>query len=302
MRSEDGLRALSRDASHVAVRAFLKAAEPAALREAVGLTWQCLEPEHLVQSVSPNDLFAESDGRLSIGAIAVLADSTLGSAGTIHGGYRFGATVGLHVELAYPMADPPVPVLASASVVAADPAGCLVVGELTAPDGARLGYASLRAVAVDLRRAPTRAVSKAVGRAQVNSATAPVTPQRQVGVDSRLGVDVVEAAHGRSRLVVRVGAGLANGAGRLHGGIVASVAHRGARHAIVSAMTADESVHDLVLDVDLIRPVPPGGVVLEVHGAVQSRTRRYAWAESEVLLPDGKVAARSRVAAAIHPR
>ncbi len=291
---------LDADADEATIRAFLAAAEPEVLRNAVGLSWQSVDPAHMVQAVSP-DAFVESDGSLSLGALAVLTDSTLGSAGSINGGLRFGATVGLRVELAGPLLVPPSPVMARASVVHADPSGCLSVGALTAPDGAALGFASIRCVAVDLGAAKLRSVPERVAPTVV-AATSSATGSALVGVDDRLGVEVIEAVDGRSRLAVRAGSHLANGAGRLHGGIVAAIAHRGGRHAIASTLGDGEQFHDLVLDVDIVRPVPPGDVALEVQGSLQSRTRRFAWAESEVLLPDGRVAARGRVVAAIDAR
>jgi uncharacterized protein (TIGR00369 family) len=279
-----------------AIRAFLGAAEATPLREAVGLSWQNLDPVRMTQVVTPSARFLDTEGALSMGALAVLADSTAGSAGAVNGGYWFGVTLGLRIELARPLPVPAVEVLATASVIRADAAESLVTAMLTDREGVGLGYASMRGLGLDRRSAPE------------SERDSPRPPRLAPTVASGRGTDtglgfVVEAKadRGRSRLVVEPDPVFASGTGRLHGGIVAALVHQGGHHAIASSTQPGERVLDLVLDVDFIRPVPPGGSLLKIRAKVSSRTRRYAWAEGRVLLPDGRTAARGRILAAISP-
>jgi len=276
-----------------AIMAFLTAAEPAPLRDRVGLSWLDIDPTRMVQELAPPSTALEADGRMPIGLLAVLADSTVGSAGAVAGGYRFGVTLGLRIELAHPLPDGLTSVVATSSVVHADVEGSLVTAVLTSPSGESLGWASMRALT--LTRGTVAARTEEPRPLSSPTSLEPVDD----GIDSFVGVYRIEATDGRSRLQVATRAELKNGAGRLHGGIVAAIAQRGAHHAIASTTPPGAPVHHLVLDVDMVRPVPPGGGRVEVQAGVLTRTRRFAWAESEVLLPDGRVAARARIVAAI---
>jgi len=273
-----------------AILAFSEVAEPAPLREATGLRW-CEDADGVVQALDVTPWLLEDDGSVSIGALAVLADSTIGTVASVRGGFGSGATVGLRVELvAAPLRRLPT-VLADVDVVHADASGSLALANLRDVDGDVLGVATQR----NLARA-TLAVGSRPGRSDSDRADPSNGAPAGLDIDDVLGVARIERADGRSALRYRPGRVLANGGGRLHGGIVAALVQRGCRHATSSLVGA---VGDLVLDVDFPRPVPAGDSTLEIRGHVVERTRRYAWAAADLVLPDGRIAARGRVVAEI---
>jgi hypothetical protein len=70
-------------------------------------------------------------------------------------------------------------------------------------------------------------------------------------------------------------------------------------HAISSDVPAEARLGHLVLDVDMMRPVATRDTELVITARTLTRTRRFAWAESDVLLPDGRVAARAHALIAV---
>lgn len=273
---------------------FLTAAEPCALREAFGLSWVEIGSGRMLQSLPSLPSTVTIDGSPSLAALAVLVDSTLGATGAVAGGHRFAVTLGLRIELTRPLEPNDCAIVAASDVLHADRSGSLVSAVLRTLGGVTLGLASHRALGVDAHDATPRA-GDGVPRA---NASEPGTAGHPI--DRLLGADTIECADGRSRVCVRARPELANGAGRLHGGVVAGIAQRAAYFAVASTIDAG-GVGALILDVDFLRPVNPGSRI-EAKGIVRTRTRRYAWAESEVWLPDGKVAARARVLAALAGR
>jgi len=226
-------------------------------------------------------------------ALAILVDSTLGASGAIAGGYGFAVTLGLRIELG-PLARSGEATLAESDVVHADRAGSLTTAALRSASGAAAGHASLRALAVDANATAPR--SERANRSTKTSNPGTVGDP----IDRLLGATSIQAADGTARLTFDTRPELTNGGGRLHGGVVAGIAQRAAHFAVASSTVDVGSIEHLVLDVDFFRPVAPS-TRLEVHAAVRTRTRRYAWAESEVRLPGDTIAARARVVAAITP-
>jgi uncharacterized protein (TIGR00369 family) len=275
-------------------RAFERIIEPPLLRSSLGLHWHSIDPVRMVQSVAPVPGWQEADGRLSIGALAALVDSTASSAGALSGGYSHGITVSLRVELAEPLSIPAMPVTAATTVARADRVGSLVTAVLDQADGSKVGIASLRALGVEAEDAGDRSHD-------TSALAIPAAGSRAAYVDGTLGVTNESRCDGKSRITVHPGAELANANGRLHGGVVAALVNRGGRSAIVGVLDKGETIADLVLDVDFLRPVPPGDVLLVVEGNLLARTRRYAWAQSEIRRPDGRVAAIGRTIVRIHP-
>ena len=282
-----------------AIVAFVTAAEPEAFRRRLGLSWRALQADRLVQQLRPPGEAMESDGTFPVSLLATLADSTLGSAGAVTGRYDFAVTVGLRFELAGPLPDDLDTVVATSSVIQADRDGSLVTAVLSTPDGVPIGFTSMRGLAVHGGSAQARAR----GPAEPTPTTTEASPDESLpsGLDDVLGVRSIEAFDGRARLRAVALAVLANGAGRLHGGIVAALAQRAMCHAVRSDVPDGARLDHLVLDIDMVRPVATPDTELLVIAQALTRTRRFAWAESDVLLPDGRVAARARALMAIGP-
>lgn len=184
-------------------------------------------------------------------------------------------------------------------MIRADREGSLVTAVLSTPDGVPIGFTSMRGLAARGAEAQARAT----GPAEPASTTTKASPGENPpsSIDDVLGVRSIEAMDGRARLHAVALAALANGAGRLHGGIVAALAQRAMSHAVRSDAPAGARLDHLVLDIDMVRPVATPDTELIVTAQTRTRTRRFAWADSDVLLPDGRVAARARALMAIGP-
>ena len=286
-------------ATDPAIEAFVTAAEPDVFRRRVGLSWCELRPDRLVQQLRPPRQATEPEGTFPVSLLATLADSTLGSAGAVTGRYNFAVTIGLRFELAGPLPDDLHTVLATSSVIQADREGSLVTAVLSTPLGVPIGFTSMRGLAV--RGAGAHA--RPTGPAEAASTTAKASPGENppASIDDVLGVRNIVAIDGRARLHAVALAALANGAGRLHGGIVAALTQRAMSHAVRSDAPAGARLDHLVLDVDMMRPVATPDTELIVTAQTLTRTRRFAWADSDVLLPDGRVAARARALMSIGP-
>jgi uncharacterized protein (TIGR00369 family) len=286
-------------AADPAIVAFVTAAEPDAFRRRLGLSWRELQADRLVQQLRPPREAMEPDGTFPVSLLATLADSTLGSAGAVAGRYDFAVTVGLRFELAGPLSDDLDTVVATSSVIQADRDGSLVTAVLSTPEGVPIGFTSMRGLAVHGGRAQARARGPVEPTPTMTRASPDENPPS--GLDDVLGVLSIEAIDGRARLHAIALAVLANGAGRLHGGIVAALAQRAMLHAVRSDAPAGARLDHLVLDIDMVRPVATPDTELIVTAQTLTRTRRFAWADSDVLLPDGHVAARARALMAIGP-
>ena len=285
-------------AADPAIAAFVTAAEPEAFRRRIGLSWRVLEADRLVQQLRPPREAMEPDGTFPVSLLATLADSTLGSAGAVSGRYGFAVTIGLRFELAGPLSDGLDAVVATSSVIQADREGSLVTAVLSTPDGVPIGFTSMRGLAVHGVGARARSSGPAEPAPTTRASPDENPPS---GLDEVLGVRRIEAIDGQARLRAVALAVLANGAGRLHGGIVAALAQRAMCEAVRSDVPAGARLDHLVLDVDMVRPVATPDTELIVTAQTLTRTRRFAWADSEVLLPDGRVAARARALMTIGP-
>jgi uncharacterized protein (TIGR00369 family) len=269
-----------------AVAAWIETVEPASIRGLVGLTWGELAPGRSVQTLDPTDHVVEDNGCVAIGAVAVLADSTLGTAAATGGGYRAAVTTSLRCDLAAPL-PASASVVCIANAVAVDESGGIVTGTIEAGDGTQLGHVAARFVAG--------------GRRPSASTRPPTLPSDDSGrgvagsdVDRMLGVQAIEAGDGRCVLRSAARPALANGHGLVHGGTLSWLGHRAARHALDQT-----ELTDLALEVDFFVPVPAGGPPVTVTAVVVKRTRRFAWADADVVTDDGRLAARVRTMFAV---
>ena len=243
-----------------------------------------------MQQLRPPRGAMEPDGTFPVSLLATLADSTLGSAGAVTGRYNFAVTSGCGSSWR-DRCRRSRHGLATSSVIQADRDGSLVTAVLSTPDGVPIGFTSMRGLAVRGQEAQARASGPAEAAHHNNASPGENPPS---GLDEVLGVGNIKAIDGRARLHAVALAALANGAGRLHGGIVAALAQRAMCDAVRSDVPTGARLDHLVLDVDMVRPVATPDTELIVTAKTLTRTRRFAWADSDVLLPDGRVAARAR--------
>jgi uncharacterized protein (TIGR00369 family) len=269
--------------------AWVESTEPISIRRVVGLSYRTLEPGRTVQDLVPTDDVVDEAGHVAVGAVAVLADSSLGTASGTGAGFAGAVTASLQCDLLGPL-----PAGASlgctATVVAFDDTSALVTGVLDI-SGRPLGHVSARFLALDEPGAPS---GRAVVRRSAPSVGDPGPGVAGGSIDRLLGMQRIDAGEGRATVQCTARPLLANGLGRLHGGAVAWIGSRAARHAITSAEPDPMPLLELSLDVDFLRPVPVGGLV-SAEAAVVSRSRRFVRSDAVLTLDDGRPAARIRL-------
>ena len=254
---------------------FLTAAEPAVFRRTAGLSWRYVIEGRCDQVMEPPPAMCEADGRTSLGALALLVDSAVGTAAsTVQGGT---VTLGLRVELVRTSTGSPVE--AHGLAVASGPASRLARGELHDADGV-LGHATLRSV----------------GGASWGRAAAPGAPHGGgdgTGLHAQSVDELVElTVEDRTVGAVRVGATarpyLAGGHNMLHGGAVALVAERAARQLLAG-------LDPVVLEIDYLRPVASDGARMSATAVMVNESRRFRHVAADVIDAGGRRAATARV-------
>ncbi len=213
--------------------------DPPSLRRTARLAWQDTGRETPLQTADATDAWADRDGRLAVGMVALLADSTGGSVCAVEGGYPEGATVALQVLLAKPLPQVPTRIAASVDVIQADLSGGLVQIHIRDDRPGRLAVATLRQVNTG---ATTRGESAAV------HAPAEDVTQLEGDVDDTLGITDISVGDESTTMMVEPSPALANAMGSLHGGIVASLIGRATRAAALASAGAQIAVDDLSLD------------------------------------------------------
>lgn len=265
------------------IAGWVARAVPEELYSAVGLTWTTLEPGRCEQLLVPGPDLVDEYGRLSAVALAILADSALGTAAATVEHHDAAVTVGMRLDLT--------PGWAQAREMVARARGLtsdgwlLGTGELLAQES-RVGVATIRCRAVELaqRRTRTRDVRSSADRGD------PLDGRDVGSPDAFLGVHTLRSTAGAAALAARARPELANGAGTLHGGVVAGLGFRAAR----AALDEDQPWGMLTLDVDFVRAVPADGGRVYARARVVERTRQLAWSEALVTRGDGRPAARVR--------
>jgi uncharacterized protein (TIGR00369 family) len=111
-----------------------------------------------------------------------------------------------------------------------------------------------------------------------------------------LGVTPVRRDDGVATVAFEARAELANAAGTLHGGILASAADVAFGAVVVPTLAANEAFTTISLSTDFLRPVKSGTV--EVTARLVHRGRAIVHAEAEAIL-EGRVVARFRTVVAI---
>lgn len=272
--------------------AFVASAESPLFRSLVGLEWIHPPDGRLEQAVTLPAAMCEGDGRAAPGVLAILADSTLGTAAAAaKDGSEGIVTLGLHVDVIGELPGRNATLALRTDRVLVE--GRHVWVNATLALGERpLGWVSWRGLFVEFadRHARVRGARK-VPRADETGGAGVVR-----SVDDLLRLEMHGETSGEVRIVGRVPASFVSGWRTLHGGVVALVAERAARHA--TGRTADGVVRSLSLDAEFFRPVPNGQDVLAV-GAVVHRGRSYVTAEGRVILEDGRLASIVRTTGAL---
>jgi uncharacterized protein (TIGR00369 family) len=114
-----------------------------------------------------------------------------------------------------------------------------------------------------------------------------------------MGLQVEAVRLGEVDLAISAGSSHANLAGRVHGGVLATVADTAAGLAVRTVIPPGSGHVTVTLDVQFLRSASPGR--LEGRGRVTKAGRRIAFAEAEVVDADGDVLARAQLTVAVTP-
>lgn len=264
------------------VTAWAARAEPAALRSAVGLSWVDLEAGWCRQRLVPAPAVVSHGGRISMTALAVLVDSTLGTAAATAANLPAVVTSGLRIDLRPGWAEAEM-IMATGRAIPGSNDFLLATGELVA-GRAPIGVATVTCRPVTIPKRPGGA------RSEESPVATGSEPGRVVSLEEFLGVRAVRATGGTAHLVADARPALANGAGTLHGGVVAGLGH----FAACWALGAERPWVPLGLEVDFVRAIRADGGILHTRSRVAAQTRNYAWVEAVVMRKDGRIAARVR--------
>lgn len=277
--------------------AFVASAETREFRSVVGLEWTECGGGCLEQAMALTDGMCESDGVAAAGAVAILADSTLGTAAAAaKDGTQGIVTLGLHVDLMREL--PARGSTMSMRSEQVDHGGGLVwVSGLLTTGGERIGLVTWRGIFVDFARRHARlrterraAPGPELGAGRANPVAGEGREHRVHSVDDVLRLEVRDGSGVELRLVSRPPAVFASGWRTLHGGAVALLGQRAARYA-ADRMARDEgTVRPVSVDAEFFRALPGAQTVVATGSLVHSG-RNYVTAEGRVLLDDGRLAA-----------
>lgn len=285
--------------------AFVASAESPEFRSVVGLEWIESAGGRLEQAMALTDGMCEADGVAAAGAVAILADSTFGTAAAAaKDGTEGIVTLGLHVEL---MGELPGrgSTLSMRSERVDHGGGLVWVSGLLTTGGERIGLVTWRGLFVDFARRHARLRTKrraapgpdlGTGRAEPVAGDGTKGPVHSV--DDVLRIEVQDGLGGELRLVSRPPAVFASGWTTLHGGAVALLGQRAARHAANRVARDEGTVRPMTVDAEFFRALP-GHQSVVATGSVVHRGRSYVNAEGRVLLEDGRLAAIVRLTGAL---
>ena len=290
--------------------AFVASAESPEFRSVAGLEWIECGAGRLEQAMALTDGMCEPDGVAAAGVVAILADSTLGTAAAAaKDGTEGIVTLGLHVDL---VGELPArgSTMSMRSERVDDSGGHVWVSGLLTSGDQRLGLVTWRGIFVDFarRHARLRTEGRAAPGPDLDPAEVRTNPVPRGGagkpvrsVDDVLRLEVREGSGGELQLVGRPPAVFASGWRTLHGGAVALLGQRAARHAANRMARDEETVRPMSVDAEFFRALP-GHQTVVATGSVVHRGHSYVATEGRVLLEDGRLAAIVRMTGAlVHP-
>lgn len=114
-----------------------------------------------------------------------------------------------------------------------------------------------------------------------------------------LGLEVEAVRSGEVDLAMSTGVEHANLAGRIHGGVLATLADTAAGLAVRTVIPPGSGHVTVTLDVQFLRAAEPGRLVGRGH--VTKAGRRIAFADAEVTDASGGVLARAQLTVAVTP-
>lgn len=266
-----------------------------------GLSEPDRDHDTVVQECLPTLL--DEHGALPLGALCLLADTTLGSFVTprLPADERM-VTSHLHVELVRPLRPGLERVVGGFSGVELVPGSAFSTGRAVIDgDGAASSTRSgTRSAHTLLARFSGRFAL--VGGQQAGGDVSDAVPAPAVSVDAqqhpwttapihqRLGTQIVAVTDGRVEVTVRASAELANERAGLHGGAGAAIGERTGDLALRSAVGDDAGFRPVELRVVFLRPVAASGGELTADAEVGFLGRTTATTTARLYRPDGKVA------------
>jgi uncharacterized protein (TIGR00369 family) len=283
--------------------AFVASAETDEFRSVAGLKWIDSGGGRLEQAMVVTDAMSEPDGAAAAGAVAILADSTLGTAAAAtKDGSQGIVTLGLHADLTGELPGRGGTMTMQSERVHLD-GGLVWVSGLVTSGREVIGLVTWRGLFVDFarRHARLRMESRAIpapdlGGARPLAGDGDGRPVRSV--DDALGLEVHHSSGGELRLISQPPGQFASGWRTLHGGVVALLGHRAARHAADGIAMGTGAIRPLGLDVEFFRPLP-GSTSVVATGSVVHQGRSYVTTEGRVFLDDGRLAAIVRMTGAL---
>lgn len=229
----------------------------------------------------------EVDGRLAVGALALLADSATGFAVSNHlPSHMTLVTAQLRLEMFRAAASGSRSLRGVGEMMHADADVGFARALLSEPDGSAIAMASMRSAHVlhpEGRRPQVR----------VEEGPSGVVPLPDESVDALLGSRVLEQDEIRTVVGLVARPELTNAAANVHGGVIAMMIER----AIVSSLAAIvgcSPFRPLDLEITYLRPLPGDGSDVTAVARVASRTRRFVQVVGDVTRADGRVAATVR--------
>jgi len=108
---------------------------------------------------------------------------------------------------------------------------------------------------------------------------------------STLGMKLIAAGNGWAKVRLPFSAGLANGAGMLHGGAVFAAADAAIGVAAMGLLSSDENVATIEMKINFMRPVAEGEIVAEA--LIHHKGRHTAVGEATVTDAAGRLVAKA---------
>jgi uncharacterized protein (TIGR00369 family) len=233
----------------------------------------------------------EADERPSLGAIAILADSTIGwSLASSLPADRSMVTAQLRFELARAPRPGDFTYRCRGATSFSDADVGYGRGELVDDADQPVAWATMRSAPVRLRAGEQAGVP-------LDAVIAADRPVPAASIDDALGARDAAAAGIHGSVTLRCEPHLANSSGGVHGGVIALMGERAVRLA-VSGLAAPSEVRPLELDVPYVRRLPADGSMVEARAEVIQQTRRFFLVRGEVLDRDGRPAALLRASLA----
>jgi acyl-coenzyme A thioesterase PaaI-like protein len=232
----------------------------------------------------------DGDGRPTLGAAALVADSAIGWAvsSMMPAGMAM-VTAQLRIELTRAFRPGEATVRSRSTGKFADADVGFGSSDLLDGDDEIIGAGSLRAAPVHVR-----------GREQ---AGAPLDADVGPGAVAATTAEALEehgavSGDGTGALSVRCQPHLSNSSGGVHGGVIALMAERAVRLAVASVADPD-ALRPLDLDIVYLRRLAADGSIVRAHAGVLLRSRRFVTVMATVDTPEGAPAAQARASYAL---